>query len=1497
MRRLVFVGVVIGFVVLLVQPANAQRNRIRTPMFDPSRVTPGIDRSIQVAFSEAQTLIDQKQYVEAVTRLQSVLDFPEDFFEGKDFKPAAANRHGVKAKAYLMLADLPPEGLAAYDLHVGVGARSQLNDAIKANDFEMIAEIVSRYQTTSAGFDAMQILVADAFDHDRLIEAGRLCELMSIHPRATAEIIGPLLLRTAYAWHLARNSERAENALKRLVKLESPQAWKIAGKTLSPLKEGEDATAWRNTYFGSLPVPRTRSIREWDLPRGGVTGNEMATAACAVGGGDWAISTLKNVRLLGDLPSNQKLKESFEVAIRQLERAMREQNLSTVLASSPLVVKDKVVFRTLNDVTAVDLRTGRLQWRSSIPDSTLKSFENASQPEVENDPAAPPFSLQRYLQFKTYRDQLGGSLSTDGQNVYAIEESDSQFAMLRLRGQRMVEPLAISSTNKLVAYELNGGRIAWEAGGPRGTPPVDLSGVFFLGPPVPYEGRLYCLVEVRDELHLFALVQDGKSVQLDWSQALVTIQDFNVFSSVRRQSGLIPVVAEGLIVCPLTGGSIVAYDLRTRQLTWGHSYEVRRNRMVRDGFDIITPVLEDETGRWIDGNPVVEGGRVIVTPRDCEELHCLALVDGRSLWKRPRENGLYVACVTNQAVVVVRRTHVVAYSLENGSEFWSEPIEISEPSGRGVRVGSRYLLPLSTGEIATLDLTTGRIQGRSRLPNGQLPGNLVVGAGTLVSRGLHELIGFRSQSQIESQIAQRLVANPQDAEALALRGELSLHNGETQSAVADLRESLRQKADPRVKQVLAGTLLATLKKDLPQLLKAAPELESLTEDPDQRIEFLRFYVEALSQAGDRVGVVKQLFRLAAIPQLRDDPTQSAPGFSIAPRQKIRAQLLEIFEEATESERSSIATVFEEMFNTALGSNDAVSGVTKFIKLTEGHPAANPLFRRLVESDFSWPVPNAKTRLLESLARSRDKSLAAFATARLATNAFEDKSPLDAIGWIDALRSDLASQTVIGSRTGRDLANEWLNREDIRHATSPPFQWPTGDIELRRDPIHVDRASFPVDIVTHVSRPFQGWSFEIDSANGQLVARDASLKVAWTLPMVQLTGLPLSHPSIMHLRGRYIVLSAGAWLAVLESKHANEPPTVLYEKSLRATSKNDRRESRLLPNGRRLSSIVDANGAAGFLIGLTDGILFYQMDHRIFAADLTTGDVLWHRSGAEFARSDATADTNLVLHASNNDSIIIKPIDGSVQAHRKGWLEDKIVWFRGTRRLSMRTEGLDQRRVFELRDVSSDSVGWQSFHPAGTTYAIVGGEEIAMLEPAGKLTVLQLDNGEVRITTELPITRPFATEGVLAVQKFGDQYIVVGGSPSKRMENSVVAPLEFGHGLDTTFTIDGAVCGCDQKTGHLNWTVPVAQVAYNTTQLANQPILVLAARQSERDRPGQHSISAVVLDKRTGRLIYETQEPLPLNGRGVQIVPLVDDQKIIIDFQDWSLDLSLGRSNK
>ena len=1508
MRCVVWVGFLVGAFFDLSSSSNAQfRQRFFMPPVE-TQVTPEIDRGVQQALDDAKQLLDQKQFIPAVTRLQSVLDYSEDYFLEKDFRTKSLPHTSIRTQTRQILADLPPEGRTAYESQIGSRARDLLKQALAANDFDTMSLVASRYQMTAAGFDALQVLAARAFDHEQPLEAALLCESSLAHPRANGPLRVPLLLQQAFAWHLAGQTERSRAALKSLNAEKGP--WRIGGRGIDPIPNIADAPDWLNAQFGPSISPRTEVVTAWSLPRGGLTGNESATAACPVGGGLWTISPRKHLRFISDSAANQTRIQAFDELTHQIERTMRDNHRLSQPASVPLVIGDVVVYRTLNDVTAVSLKDGHLLWRSSTTDGMLAYLFQSPLATNEGVASSSLLTFRGYLRFKLFRDQLSGSLTSDGKYVYAIEESDAQFSPLLPRSRMPFgAQLIMDPANKLVAYDLAGGRLAWEVGGQTGTPPTDLSGFFFLGPPLPSEGRLYCLAESKSEIRLVSLIPEDQSARLEWSQALATT-DRGFFVAPRRLAGLVPVITDGIAVCPTANGSVVAFDLIQQQLRWGYSYESLTRRNQQGGTDFLS---DEEEGRWLDNGPVLTKGHVIVTPRDSAELHCLNLVDGAVIWKRPREHGLYVAAVVDDRVVVIGQTHVSAYSLEDGTEVWKEQIEIPEPSGRGVRIGAQYLLPLSTGEIATLDLATGRILGRSKLSEGRIPGNLAVGAGALVSCGINDVVGFRPLAEIEQQVVRQLAANPLDPEALALRGELKLHRGQEDEAVEDLRQSIRQRPTAQVKRILAETLLNRLRDDPRGLLKSAVELESLAEEPRQQIEFRRFYAKALSESGDRVGAVKQLVRMALITSVPYEMIAVSPGHLISLEQSIRSQLFTLYEEADMAQRKAISAELDRAVEAVLLMPDRTERISRFVKLTAGHPAADQPLLRLVEPKNLLPDELSRIRLLERLTRSEARSIAATAVASLAAKFLEVHAIHQALPWIQELKS-YPQEICRDGKTGRQLSEEWLSRADLRTA-KPASVWPVGTIDVKRSEDVTTVATFPVDVVTRTGHDFEGWSFETDSQVTMLTARDPKLRVVWRLPLLGSSDESRGQPSQIHIRGRRLAFSSGMWLCVMEAMNSQEPPRVLFDQSLRPSSLTIARsmeptlERRLLPNGRRFQLISDARGTAGFLVGLSDEVLCYQLDNRLFAADPETGRVLWSWTGPPFAKADATVDKFLVINTPTNPAngaLLLRTRDGSLLERHQGSPHDMPLWFRGTRRLSQRNVDPDQR-LFEMRDYEGDHVIWQSQHPAGSVPSLIEDDELAILEPNGNLLILNLATGEHRLTVELPAKRPQKGAGNLAVQRTEDRYLVVAGVSPKNTELRRISPLNIGSPRDfgpaqimgspsiAAFTLDGFVCSIRRKEATLEWAVPVNDLAFDTAQSSHLPVLVLAAWQSDMDRisgfPLSPRLSVLVLDKRTGRKVYEKQEAMTPIGRGVQFNPMIDDRKLVIDFYNWQLNLT------
>ena len=275
-----------------------------------------------------------------------------------------------------------------------------------------------------------------------------------------------------------------------------------------------------------------------------------------------------------------------------------------------------------------------------------------------------------------------------------------------------------------------------------------------------------------------------------------------------------------MLVCPTSAGAVVGLDLTTRSLLWGFQYS--RNEAATSELGRLAIMRNQATvlggpttgNRWTDASVTIASGRVLLTPPESNQIHCLNLADGKRLWQKPREDGLYIGCVAGDKVFVVGRNSVRALTLDEGEAAWSEPVLPlpvgSMPSGRGFFNGQRYHLPLTTAEVAVIDVATGRIVARSKSRSGTIPGNLICHRGAVISQNVDVIERFDQRDDLWQQITAAIAANPDDAAALARRGELLLDEGNFRDAAESLDRSFKLAPDARTRELLVDALLESL---------------------------------------------------------------------------------------------------------------------------------------------------------------------------------------------------------------------------------------------------------------------------------------------------------------------------------------------------------------------------------------------------------------------------------------------------------------------------------------------------------------------------------------------------------------------------------------------------------------------------------------------------------------------------------------------------------------
>jgi outer membrane protein assembly factor BamB len=723
---------------------------------------------------------------------------------------------------------------------------------VAKGDIDGVAEVSRRFFYTTAGGEATLLLGKHFWDHGSALAAA-LC-LGRLQDTSGSERFEPMLsLLLAASWRQVGETTRAIEILTAL-KEHSPRGELTIGSRSVPMFGDESqALAWLDKQTGAMPRAARPGTDEWTMYRGDAARNAIAQGTLPLLNPRWRVQCADHPRVAD--------------AIAQLERAYHDLNAAALPSAHPLAVDNVVLMRTTTRLMAVEFSTGKRIWEYPPPSASNHADEVLDQLFAESSNRQLQLGLnpqvRTALDERVWSDLPFGALSSDGECVYLVE--DLGFAptinyarRIAFNGQVRMDGIGPKDTNHLAAVELKTeGKVRWEIGGADGKDEPKLAGAFFLGPPLPVLGRLYAIAEMKgQEIRLIAL--SAETGKVEWSQQLAVVEDGVLNDFYRRSAGAMPSFADGILVCPTSAGAIVAVDLATRSLLWGFQYP----RGSEDGDDFgRLQVLRartfnqgDERVRdgWVDATATIADGKVLVTPVEANTLYCLNLIDGSVLWKQDRGTNLYVGGVFDGSAVLVGRRAVTAVKLTEGQSAWDRPLDLpggAMPSGRGFISGDNYFIPLSSAEVAQIDLNRGQITARARSRRGEVPGNLISFHGEVISQGTEYLETFYQLDALKTDVAQRLKANPDDPQALMRSGEIHFDAGNIDDAIRQFRRAHELAPDELSSELLVDSLLAGLRRDFAKHRDAVNELEQLLAGKPQRLEFLRLLAEGLKASG------------------------------------------------------------------------------------------------------------------------------------------------------------------------------------------------------------------------------------------------------------------------------------------------------------------------------------------------------------------------------------------------------------------------------------------------------------------------------------------------------------------------------------------------------------------------------------------------------------------------------------------------------------------------
>ncbi len=750
-----------------------------------------------------------------VTAAQWVLDQPRDSISiSAEGKPRS-----VRRTVESIVSTASKDRIGDYRRLIGPVAAADLTKSRRQESVDGLWDIVRRYFLTEAGGQATIELMIRSLDSGADDIAAALAARLSQEP-AHAALLTPTVRR------------RMEVALRRVDRVEDT-----------------DPESQRNpSSIVVTPAPlRTENI-------------EISRSAAVMCRPDWTIPL--------DFAERYPV---VDARWQSWQSQQREENQSTAIASKPLVVQGQVVFRDGNRLRAVNHRTGQPSWEhvtglglDSLFSSTLLKNRDGDFGGAERMTLLTSLLAANAAYF---------SLTTDGRQIYLVDGVGAAIESL-MRGTPLRdltdEQRREALQNDLVAIhahpQFSGeNRRIWslkELARDRESPLRDHT---FLGPPTAMPGFLLAMTESDREICAVAI--NPETGQVRWIQPVAEPDSAVLDDRPRFFRSCTPVVARGLVLCPTQLGSLVALDVTNGSFAWVHVHVDQRQMLTRSGTFRQLPVLSQNRNSAFNLRPWLAGNRLFYLAGQNESLYCLDIATGREQWSLSQPDGEYIGHITDQAVIVVGRTAVRAYSIENSAELWSVRLP-AVPSGFGLATHGEFLIPLSDGHLWRISTVDGRLLSKGTAAEQHPTGHLAMTPDGVVALGASGLTAYRFTESVRQDLVRSRVGQNFSPEQQFQLAEVSLAEGDL-TAAAQLFESVRKINVPewraRTDPLLREAYFALLSSQPEHQSLWLGRLKPLCLDGEDRVRWLVAQGDWLVSNGNVAGLTSVMRDLSASP--------------------------------------------------------------------------------------------------------------------------------------------------------------------------------------------------------------------------------------------------------------------------------------------------------------------------------------------------------------------------------------------------------------------------------------------------------------------------------------------------------------------------------------------------------------------------------------------------------------------------------------------------------
>ncbi len=848
---------------------------------------------------------------------QGLLDAKSDFFY--QYQDKDKRRVSVKDEIGRLIGTFSKDGRDFYQLSYGPVADGELKTAQQNGyDIGKLAIVSQKYFHTKAGAQATLLLARINLEFGNYPEAAHGFQRLLARSDAEEVLDSKALFQVTVAFRRAGENKRPELLTNLWDKIEK--------------KFPRDGVVFGNKTYSleNLKVEYERNIKflygTVSTAHIAMKGGEMSRAGVADAGAPF-LDPLFSMPLLyrTEDPNLKSAAEFVQTQIQESYRRAQSDKKKLLLPSFfPVTAPNMIIFRGYDGAysfytkdgvgpTGKPYRTGELAWFSPCKggaQSIWAAEDSVNSAEKANVQGWWNQYWAAQMPSVLFENPLLGSMSHDGKYVYYVDDlAILPFQQVFNEWGGMPQPgmndgpKGMKDYSKLVAVDIETGALTWTLGGigaqlkaeeeEKITSSAKLTeNSFFMGAPLPINGKLYVLYEREGYLKMACLDPHKTTVppaapnapnarasmpvpELLWVQNLGRANSPIKQDSLRRIQSSFMASSDGVIVCPTNSGALIAVDINARSLLWAHTYNAGEPRgeigpggggMGRRPFPgngVAGQALPNE--RWRASNPIIINGRVVMSAYDSDQVQCLDLRTGKMLWTVNRQvDDMYVGGVVAGNVVIVGRNTVRAIKLigdkdektgrEKAVAAWKEPLKIGQPSGHGVtsKDGLYYLpvigdpdkpdsnIPAVWAINADTGIAKAKTPFRRKEANSGIAqdprlslGNLLFHDGMMFSQSATEISAFPLIEIKKREMAKILLENPNNPDGLTSSGELLLDEGKLNEAIVEFKKAEANKpgesTQRKISQKLYIAYTEILRADFKAADKFLPEYKKLCE--------------------------------------------------------------------------------------------------------------------------------------------------------------------------------------------------------------------------------------------------------------------------------------------------------------------------------------------------------------------------------------------------------------------------------------------------------------------------------------------------------------------------------------------------------------------------------------------------------------------------------------------------------------------------------------------